>query len=751
MERKTIGKYRILRTLGAGGMGVVYEAEDERLGRRVALKTIHEHIDDPTSRERLWREARAAAVLTHPGICRIYDVGEEGGRLYLAMELLEGESLATRLERGGLPLPEALAVMDEVLQALQALHDAGLVHRDLKPSNVHLTPHGARLLDFGLARPVVADADTEARLTRTGVILGTPGFMAPEQWRGEEVGPPADVFAAGALLFELGAGRPAFQGRTPLDLYHAVVHEAPPNLCGGPVVEELDRLVRWALAREPEARPLSAGALAEELRAVAARAHGRETPVVLSIHRLLVLPFQLLPPDPGLEFLSVGLADALCTSLSGHEGLVVKPGSPQQALAVARLDLESVALESGAMTALSGSLFHANGRLRASAQLRALPGGEIRWAEQAEGSLDDLFALQDSLARHLADRLAVRITPRPGALQQDVPATPAAYEAYLRANQMAFRVGKLAAAQSLYEECLREDPDYAPAWARLGRIYRVRAKYGEGDVEEGRRLSLEAFERALALNPHLPAAHYLFAYYEIEEQGRTQDAMKRLLVQARRAPTMAELFAGLVLACRFCGLLDPSLQAARRASRLDPGIRSSVAYTCWMRGEYEEALRRDDEDLGWMECYVPALVGRPEEALAACRDREARAPTEGLRAMFASTHAAHVDDRARCERGYEVLRAAGFHDQEGLYFMCRNLARVGSRETALECLAGIVDRGFTCPQVMRQDPWLESLRGDPRFGEILERAREGRRSAAQVYAEAGGAALLGPVEACERP
>jgi serine/threonine-protein kinase len=191
--RTRIGPFLIESTLGEGGMGVVYAARDERLGRLVALKTIRPAAGDAEARERLRREARAAASVNHPNVCGIYEVGEADGELYVAMEHLVGETLAERLGRGALPLPEAAAVARDVLAALEAMHARGIVHRDLKPGNVFLTPHGAKVLDFGLALPMEGPlAQPADRITLPGAVLGTPGYMAPEQFTGEDVGPTAD-------------------------------------------------------------------------------------------------------------------------------------------------------------------------------------------------------------------------------------------------------------------------------------------------------------------------------------------------------------------------------------------------------------------------------------------------------------------------------------------------------------------------------------------------------------------------------
>ena len=264
-----IGRYRVLSLVGEGGMGRVYAAEDETLRRRVAVKTLK--ASDEKSLERFLREARAAARISHPNVCPVYEVGEDGGGLFLATELLEGETLATRLQRGPLSVAEALTLAREILGALEALHEAGIVHRDLKPSNVFLTAHGSRLLDFGLARELPRDISRDlvsgGALTRPGVIIGTPGYMAPEQVLGRAIDPRTDLFAVGIILYESLSGRRPFPGDSAVQVLSAVLHEEPPALGDGPALAALDLPIRRALAKPPGRRFASAREMADALSA----------------------------------------------------------------------------------------------------------------------------------------------------------------------------------------------------------------------------------------------------------------------------------------------------------------------------------------------------------------------------------------------------------------------------------------------------------------------------------------------------
>jgi len=735
------GRYRLVEKLGEGGMGVVYAAEDRQLGRRVAIKTVRAALAGAAARQRLLREARTAAGINHPHICQVLEVGEHQGELFVAMELLEGEPLGARLGRGPLPLSEALPLIIDILRALEVLHRRGIVHRDLKPNNVFLTPHGVKLLDFGLARSF--DDVSADRLTQTGIFVGTPGYMAPEVFSGAEPGPAADLFAAGALAIEMIAGVPAFAADTPAEAFHAVLSDQPPNLTGGPAVEAADRILQRALSKRPEERPVSAAAMAEELAEAAALIDGSEVPGATSFQRLLVVPFRMLKPDEEIAFLPFGLADALNTSLSGLDGLAVL-SSHIGARYAEELDLARVAKETESKLVLTGTILRQKDRIRVATQLLEAPAGTLVWSDTSEIAVDDIFRLQDELARNLVDSLALKLAPGRKRLQSDVPANSAAYECFLRANQLAYNFGQLDQARDLYKRCLEADDRYAPAWAQLGRVHRVMAKYSYGDPESDLAEADHAFRKALELNPNLSLAHHLYAFYQIEELGESKQAMVRMLRQARRRPTDAQLLSGLVLACRFCGLLDASIEADRRARRIDPGIRTSVQYTFCSAGEYENALRHDDEDLGWVHYHAWPLLGRADEAVARCREREQRSLNEVERSLLESHRTAIEGDRAACVVSTNRVLQSSFHDPEGRAFCARNLIRVGETDAGLTELESIVGRGWFCDRQLMVDPWMDPVRDDPRFGAILERARAGREDANAAYEEAGGSVLLGP-------
>jgi eukaryotic-like serine/threonine-protein kinase len=734
-----VGHYEITRKLGEGSMGEVFAAKDDRLGRSVALKLVHSKLADSSARQRLWREARAAAAVNHPNICQIYDIGEHDGELYVAMELLEGEPLSDRIAKRPLSVAQSLEIAIAVLDALSAIHRAGVVHRDLKPSNVFVTPHGVKLLDFGLARGAKSDSEkTTLQLTTPGTIVGTPRYMAPEQWVASDVGPAADLFSCGAMLFEMLTGKPAFNGDTLPALCHAVVHDHPPALVGGAEIQAIDRVITRALAKHPEDRYPDAASMAGDLRGVPQQQAGTlaTQPRIRTVTRLMVLPFRLLRPDAEIDFLPTALADAVTSSLCGLESLVVR--SSRAAAGTQETDVRKLAEMAEVDLVLIGNLLRAGNQLRLTAQLIEAGDGRVVWSKTVQSATSDIFELQDELTARLLESLSVKLTQ-----QHDTPANARAYELYLRAMHVGVHPGstsKLMTARDLYREAVRDDPRFAPAWARLARVYRVIAKYGHADFEEHRRLAKEAFQKALELNPDLPLTHNYYTYFELEEMGDAPGAIKRLLERVRLRPSDPELYAGLVTACRFAGLHQASAAADQRARRLDPQIHTSVAYTLWFLRDYERLAETVDHSYDFMQWLGKYRIGRGAEAIAHMRTLEAT--TEGReRVMMAAARAALEGDREACLVFSLDYRPS--NDPEDSYFWAWQLAMVGERDMALAGLKRSVERNFCCHAALETEPEFDFLRADPEFQRLIADSRNRHEHALHVFREAGGEELLG--------
>ncbi len=748
-----IGHYAIARKLGEGGMGVVYAARDERLERTVALKTMSSLAPDETARKRFWREARAAASVNHPNVCHIYEIGDHDGELFIAMELLEGEALAERLRRGPLSLSEAVPIGLGVLAALQALHARGIVHRDLKPSNVFVTPHGVKLLDFGLARPsdpeLARALGSATELTRTGMMVGTPRYMAPEQVTGEALDARSDLFAAGAILFEMLAGRPAFAGRNVVEILHATLYEQPPALTGSPAVAAVDRVIRRALAKRPSERPASADAMAEELSGVRG-AFDDDTPALArALTRLVVLPFRVLRPDPETDFLAFSLPDAIATSLSGIGSLIVRSSATAARFAGEAPDLKAMAAEADVDRVVMGTLLRSGDQLRAAAQLVEAPGGTLLTSHTVQSSLGDLFRLQDDIARRVVEALALPLAGGGDSPTPQAPHNAPAYGLYLRANEMARTYDQLPQARDLYERCLELDPTFAPAWAQLGRCHRVIGKYIDDSGDSTARAE-EAFRRALALNPRLSVAHKFYANLEADT-GHAPSALVRLLGEADRHGNDPELFAGLVHACRYCGLYEQSIAAHAEARRLDPNVPTSFEQTLLMTGDLERLLAVERPlgaggggGDGGIRVIGLGLAGRRDEAGRALLDMKQASRIPAFQSWIECLRA-WLDRRpADMLVGIAALSALKIMDDpEAIFQEAWLLCDLGEYERGLAQVRTAVANGYFVAPTLSGSRQFDAMRSDPAFQEVLAQAEAGRQRALAAFREAGGERLLG--------
>jgi serine/threonine protein kinase/tetratricopeptide (TPR) repeat protein len=740
-RRASIGRYAVTGTLGEGGMGVVYSAYDDRLGRPVAIKMIKAAVAEPEARDRLRREARSAASVNHPAICQLYEIGEESGELFLAMELLQGESLASRIARGPLAIPEVSSIAIGMLAGIEALHNQGLIHRDLKPSNIFLTPHGVKLLDFGLTCSTQPLADeTLTRLTRPGTVIGTPQYASPEQLRGETADVRADLFAAGAVLYEMLAGRPPFAGRSAVEVFHAIMYEQPAVLTGGPAVAALDRVVNRALAKRPAERYQTADAMAQDLRSALVLSDSGSAVPAHVVTRLIVLPFRVLRPDAETDFLAYSLADAVASGLSGLQSLVVRSSLAASRLGSDSPDLKAIAAEAAVDAVLVGTLLRAGDQLRVSSQLVEAPAATVLWSHTAQVPVGDLFRLQDELTSKIVESLSLPLTTRERRMmKQDVPSSPRAYEMYLRAIEMSRDIHQWQSALDLYEACVKDDPHYAPAWTGLGKMHRMIGKYVEGETRERFAKAETALKRALELNPDLSSAEQVYAGLEVD-LGRAEESMVRLLRRARARSADPELFAALSHSLRYCGLLRASLAAAQQARRLDPKVRVSAAHTYFMLGDYERVLEFEPEGINYIRNLALIAVGRSDDALAALNAVDKTLPHLLVLYVNALTHLIRNEPE---ESLANIRKLAHIHDPEGRYYAVRHLAYLGDTDAALALLQRVVEDGFFCVPAFARDPWLDSLRGTPQFTEIVRRAEARHRQALISFLTSEGDRVLG--------
>src|ERR1700680_2448465 len=562
-----LGPYRILGPLGEGGMGKVYRGLDTRLGRPVAIKFSAEQFST-----RFEREARAIGALNHPHICTLYDVGPN----YLVTELIEGETLQNYLKKP--PSKErTLEIARQVLEALRAAHRAGIVHRDLKPANIMVRSDGyVKVLDFGLAKrmPVSGALQTDSTatlgLSLPGQILGTVAYMSPEQILGQEIDQRSDLFAFGIILYEMLTGQNPWPRKSQVDTLHAILHDAPP-----PMQAALGGLVDKLLSKNREERYASAEAVLEALSSPAPP----QAPPPRAPTRLIVLPFRLLRRHEESDFLSLSLPDAITSSLAAIDSLVVRSTMAASRFgASGELDVKAITEQAQVDAILTGTILSDGEHLRVTTQLVEAPSGTVLWSNTSQVCLRDIFQLQDELVDRIVQSLTLPLTAREHrALKHDVPGSASAYELYLRANQLAAvgSVPNMIQARDLYLRCVDADPKYAPAWACLGRTHRFVGQY-VGDQAENLARADDAFRKAFKLNPELPLAHNLYTALETD-LGRSLDALERLLKRAHIRRNDPNLLNGLVQACRYCDLLEPSLAPPDRATRLAPHVRTRVS------------------------------------------------------------------------------------------------------------------------------------------------------------------------------
>ena len=535
---RTISHYNVLEKLGGGGMGVVYKARDTRLGRSVALKFLPDDISrDPQAVERFRREARAASSLNHPNICTIYDIGEFEGRPFMAMELLEGRNLKTAIGEKQMELSEILEIGIQIANGLDAAHSKGIVHRDIKPANIFLVERGqAKILDFGLAKltPMVRYAAesvgataivgtqtrvvSEDQLTSPGSSMGTVAYMSPEQARGEDLDARSDLFSLGVVLYEMATGAVPFSGATAAVIFDGILHSAPaPARDLNPRLPlAMDQILGKALEKDPDLRCQTAAELRADLKrlkrdiessrrpAAEKAVSGSGSQAVASRQKsVAVLYFENQSGAKEDEYFRDGITEDIVTELSKIAQLEIFPRSEMLAFRDKPVTAQQVGQQLGAAYVLEGSIRRAGNRVRITAQLVEASTRHSIWAERYDRQLEDVFAIQEEIARSIAQALRITLTPQEEKTIARRPTeNPQAYDFYLRGRSYTRRENMDYGLQ-MFEQAIQLDPDFALAHAGIahlcGLIYEIREQAPKW-IERG----LAACDRATALAPDLP-------------------------------------------------------------------------------------------------------------------------------------------------------------------------------------------------------------------------------------------------------
>jgi serine/threonine protein kinase/tetratricopeptide (TPR) repeat protein len=646
MIGRTLAHYTITGTIGVGGMGEVYRAADNCLGREVALKVLPAAMaSDSGCLARFQREARAVAALNHPHIVTLYSVEHDGDVHFLTMELIDGQRLDDAITQGGMAFPQVAALGRELAEALAAAHDRGIVHRDLKPANIMITAEGrVKVLDFGIAKAVVAAPEdvtvASLSLTEVGTIVGTPAYMAPEQLVGAPVDHRTDLFAFGIVLHEMTVGRAPFQGKTSAELATAILRDTPPLVTDvrPSTPRELAQVIQHCLDKEPSRRPGSAREIAQVLRCIedtlrsgSSLPASRPTPrpsqegISRACQSLAVMPFQNLSADPENEYFCDGLAEEILNALAAVRGLRVAARTSSFYFKGKTAQPSEIAGQLHVANLLLGSVRRAGNRLRVTVQLVDAANGFQLWSERYDRQMEDIFEVQDEIARGIAERLRVSLTSGERRSTSNVEA----YELYLKGRHFWHQrsPSTLQEAIQCFERAIVLDPEYALAWAGLADCYSIFRFWSVARRDEIAPKAAEAIRSATELdgeNWEILLSRGYHAFYFSDEWFEAERLIRRG-VEINPQSSLGRLYLALVLGTM--GRFDEARSeaaAARQADPLSPFILTLSAGASGITGWSEEILTYTKRALELQPGYIQAMwvqgnalchLRRPAEAV----------------------------------------------------------------------------------------------------------------------------------------
>jgi non-specific serine/threonine protein kinase len=729
----TVSHYRILRKLGAGGMGVVYEAEDSQLGRRVAVKFLSDEMErDPATLERFQREARAASSLNHPGICTVHAIEEHDRRHFIVMELLEGETIEQRMGSRPLEVGEVLDLGIQIADALESAHSKGIVHRDLKPGNLKVNERGQlKILDFGLAKfgaasgaadradpPSQADTMHKAEpLTITGAVLGTVNYMSPEQARGQLTDPRTDLFSLGAVLYQMASGQLPFPGDTQPVVFEAILNRPPRPLSeiNPKMPDELGRILEKALEKDRNLRYQTATELKTDLlRLKRDLESGRRSRAELSDSKgsadraseksIAVLYFENLSGVKEDEYFRDGITEDIITELSKIRGMKVFSRPTVLVYRDKAVTPSQIGQQLGAAYVLAGSLRRAGTRLRITTQLVDTHTDFPLWSERYDREMKDVFEVQDEIAQKIAAALRIQLSPQE---QEALAAKPTdnlqAYDLYLRGRSYARRLTRqdLEFALQMHENAVTQDSNFALAFAAIANVCAYyHAHYAREDVWIHR--ARAAAERAMELQPDVPEvmvaqAWILYAKGQYDEMT----AIVRNVIARKRDCEGAYylLLRGLYASGKYQEVANVADEAIE-ASGTDYNVYVPIMNSLGGLGK-DEALRNiRHRAIQAMEGHLRQV---PEDARARI-----------LAAAFYAVEGRH-EDAVREANLAMLLRPneAMVHYNAACTFCSMN-----KKAEALDALHKAWQNGFRDADWVRRDPDLTILRGDPEFEKL---------------------------------
>jgi len=767
-----LGPYEITAPIASGGMGEVYRARDTRLSRDVALKVLTDNVSPDAELEARFREeARLLASVNHPNIVAIYDVGTMKDVSYVVFELVEGETLRRRLASGALAPAAALDYARQIAEGMAAAHERGIVHRDLKPENLVITPKGRiKILDFGIAKgravtAVGADADeTVPALTKPGIIVGTVGYMAPEQLRGLTIDQRADVFSFGVILYEMLTGARAFSGRTEVEVLSAILSQDVPNpaIANPAISPAFGAIVLRCLERNPAGRFQTARDLLEALanldrgEGVFRAAAAARTPVD-SRPAVAVLPFADMSAEKDQEYFCDGIAEEIMGALASARGLrVVARSSTFQFKGTSR-DVREIGAALGATSILEGSVRKAANRIRIAVQLVNADGGHQIWSERFDRDLGDVLAIQDEIAQKVADALETRLMQPAAGAAQGRTSDLEAYTHYLKARHHLNRrtEADLELSVGHFRKALERDGSYARAYAGLAEVLAMIAVYGAKAPADVIPLARTAAERALQLDPELASAQtslgLIHSLHDWSWAAAARSFRRAIAINKDDATAHQGLAINYLVPL---GNFDDALVELALATALDPlslAVSSTVGVTLFYAGRFDEAeqalvetIRLDDRFplahmfLGQVRSaqrrYLSAL-----DALEAAVRLAGRTP-EMLAALgYALAHSGDRDAARRILTEVQELSKKRFASPTALAELHVGL---GDHEAALDALEQAARIRTLDMAWLPVRPYFAALRGEPRFEAIVKSlgTSEARQSEAITVSRRPGSA-----------